>query len=387
MNQAELICTLAPCPDLEELGVRWREAEAQAEGSFFTSWTWIGAWLGAMPARERPPVLTMRQGGQTVALVVVGRRTQRRRGFVISRRIHLNGDGHELHDDVTIEYNGLLARRGFEAAAQQALARWLTRSASGWDELVLPGFVKGYDLLQAGLGEVRAQVRTRPVFGVDLDAVRANSGGYLPLLKEKPRYQVRKSCKAYAKLGPVTARAADSLEDALAMFDRLQGLHQPYWQARGQPGAFGNDYAQEFHRRLIATAWPRGEVQFIEIKVGERTLGVLYNFVFNGESGNYQSGIDYTLVDGSDSPGLVCHAEAVALCAAAGLRVYDFLAGEHRYKRQLSTLAGEMHWIVLQRPRLRFRLEDLATDWVRRRRARAAATPDAPAEDGLAAAR
>ncbi|MGY0196272.1 GNAT family N-acetyltransferase [Leptothrix sp. BB-4] len=387
MDQPELICTLAACPDLDVLGARWRAAEAQAEGSFFTSWTWIGAWLGAMPAAERPPVLTMTQGGETVAMVVVGRRTQRRRGFVISRRLHLNGDGHELHDDVTIEYNGLLARRGFEAAAQQALARWLVGSAPGWDELVLPGFVKGYDLLQAGLGRVTAQTRTRPVFGVDLDAVRAHTGGYLPLLKEKPRYQVRKSGKAYAKLGAVTARAADSLDDALAMFGRLQGLHQPYWQARGQPGAFGNDYSQEFHRRLITTAWPRGEVQFIEIKVGERTLGVLYNFVFNGEVGNYQSGIDYTLVDGSDSPGLVCHAEAVALCAAAGYRVYDFLAGEHRYKRQLSTLAGEMHWVVLQRPRLRFRLEDIATDWVRRRRARAASPADAPAEDGLAAAR
>jgi CelD/BcsL family acetyltransferase involved in cellulose biosynthesis len=384
--RAELVCLLEPCPALEHLGPRWRATEARSEGSFFTSWSWIGSWLSAMSASERPPLLSMQSDGEVVAMVLVGRRTRWRRGFVVSRMVHLNGDGDAIHDDVTIEYNGLLACRGHEVAAQRALANWLLRAAPAWDELVLSGFVDGFVALQADLSPVRAQVRTRPVFGVDLDAVRAHAGGYLPLLKEKPRYQIRKSGKAYAKLGPVSTHVAASLDEAWAMFERLQGLHQPYWQARGEPGAFGSQFAQVFHRGLIAAAWPRGEVQFVETRVGERTLGVLYNFVFNGVVGNYQSGFDYGVVDGSDSPGLLCHAEAVSWCAAAGLRVYDFLAGEHRYKRQLSTMAGEMHWVVLQRPRLRFWLEARAVSGVQWLRGRAR-VEGSSREDGSAMVR
>ena len=73
----------------------------------------------------------------------------------------------------------------------------------------------------------------------------------------------------------------------------------------------------------------------------------------------YQSGIAYE-ADNRLKPGLVCHAHAVAYNAAAGHRIYDFLGGEARYKKSLSTDAAhvrELTWSTIQRPRFRFALE------------------------------
>ena len=56
-----------------------------------------------------------------------------------------------------------------------------------------------------------------------------------------------------------------------------------------------------------------------------------------------------------------------------GDRVYDFMAGENRYKSNLGSPGPDMHYVVLQRPTLPIRLEialrsmrDAVRSWTRR---------------------
>jgi hypothetical protein len=42
------------------------------------------------------------------------------------------------------------------------------------------------------------------------------------------------------------------------------------------------------------------------------------------------------------------------------MSTYDFLMGNHRFKENLATDRGEMAWMVLQKPRIRFGLEQIA---------------------------
>ena len=69
----------------------------------------------------------------------------------------------------------------------------------------------------------------------------------------------------------------------------------------------------------------------------------------------------------------------------AGMKTYDLLMGTQRFKRNLATHQGKMAWLVLQKPRIRFRLEQVAMRWrrqLRGTRARALAEPnDGNAED------
>jgi CelD/BcsL family acetyltransferase involved in cellulose biosynthesis len=59
-------------------------------------------------------------------------------------------------------------------------------------------------------------------------------------------------------------------------------------------------------------------------------------------------------------PGLVAHWQAIEYCLASGLQSYDFLAGDNRYKRSLSSREYMQYWVYLQRPRLKLRTEQLA---------------------------
>ncbi len=86
-------------------------------------------------------------------------------------------------------------------------------------------------------------------------------------------------------------------------------------------------------------------------------LGYLYNFVYQRRVYCYQSGFDYD-IDPKRKPGMICHVLAVQHNAARGANVYDFLGGDARYKESLSTTSSTLRWLVWQRPRWRFQLED-----------------------------
>ena len=71
----------------------------------------------------------------------------------------------------------------------------------------------------------------------------------------------------------------------------------------------------------------------------------------------YQSGFA-AFDDPRIKPGYVCHAAAIEHAAAAGHAIYDFLGGDGRYKQSLATDETQLAWVRVQRPRLRFAIED-----------------------------
>jgi CelD/BcsL family acetyltransferase involved in cellulose biosynthesis len=56
------------------------------------------------------------------------------------------------------------------------------------------------------------------------------------------------------------------------------------------------------------------------------------------------------------------------------MKTYDLLMGTQRFKQNLSTHEGKMAWLVLQKPRMRFRLEQVAIRWRRRLRSKRTST-------------
>jgi hypothetical protein len=86
-------------------------------------------------------------------------------------------------------------------------------------------------------------------------------------------------------------------------------------------------------------------------------VGYLYNFVEAGQMLAYQSGFHFGLTERNHHPGLVTHALAVQQALDAGLDGYDFLAGQARYKQQLSHQTYAVATFTLHRPSLGLRLE------------------------------
>jgi CelD/BcsL family acetyltransferase involved in cellulose biosynthesis len=128
------------------------------------------------------------------------------------------------------------------------------------------------------------------------------------------------------------------------MLDEMAVLHQAAWQARGKPGSFAQPFFSRFHHALIRMAVPRGEVALLRMSVNGTVIGILYNFVFRGRMSAYQSGFVYRPGDRASRPGLTCHHAAIRGAMAEGADIYDFLAGEDRYKRSLSDAEHRQTW-------------------------------------------
>lgn len=361
---------------VEEIGAHdslardWQDLEQRSTHSFFQSWTWIGTWLGQLPPQFRPHVVTSRQGARIVGLSVIVPRSVRRYGVLRSKGLHLNEAGDPYHNGPYIEYNGTLAEDSYADAVTRDSLACLADHFPDFDEIHLSG-VEGAlgDLCQeaaAGLGLtpwVRHRARANQV---DLEGVRRGGRDYLQYLSRNTRAQIRRAMRAYAEAGPLTLTAAGDADEALRYLDRLKGFHQATWARRGQPGAFSNAFFEKLHRTLIRQHFASGAVQVLKVAAGNAEVGYLYNFRHHERVYAYQTGFNY---QGQNrlKPGLVGHTLAIEHNLEQGAGIYDFMAGEERHKASLGTAAPiDLTWLVLQRDRLKYRLERLLLPLARR---------------------
>ncbi len=325
---------LSAVQDFVALGVRWRDLEQRAQGSFFQSWTWVGCL-----AAERfadPILVQVTDDGRTVALALFNRV----RRWIGPPVLHLTESGNAELDCPHVEQNGVLA----EAGREEALTTLCLRAA-----------VRGHDLVLSGVGE-RELAAVRNVAGLvlvgrsqaspdlDLAALRRAGSDYLAERSANTRQQIRRSARHYERDGPIRVERADSVAAAHAMLDAMAVLHQATWTARGKPGSFARPFFRRFHHALIAQAIPRGEVALLRVTCEETIVGILYNFVYRSRMLAYQSGFSFEPQAPQAKPGLTCHSLAIRLALTQGLQVYDFLAGDSRYKRSLSDGAHRQIW-------------------------------------------
>lgn len=349
---------IVPMPLLDALGALWRELEARAEASFFLSWDWVGCWIEETGLR--PAILIGRDEGRVVLLgaLVPSRRHDIARFAIAGLNLQTTGDVQQ--DIITIEYNGFLVDR--------AWARWLEQEAVGFlmtgpvvegrrrDELHLKNVTVPYDRRLGEVGIHCTRLEQKPSWRVDLNAIRASGRPYLEHLSANTRQQIRRSMRLYEREGKLVARRARDVPEALAFLEGLKELHQRTWTSRGEAGSFAYPFFERFQRRLIATCIPRGTAEIVQVACGERVIGYLYNFVYHGTVLAYQSGLAYE-ADARLKPGLVAHCLTIDIHLAEGARIYDFMAGEARYKASLGEPGPEMYHLLLQRPTWALRLE------------------------------
>jgi CelD/BcsL family acetyltransferase involved in cellulose biosynthesis len=329
----------------------WRLLESQAQAPYFLSWAWIESWLASLPADHAPPLAVVSDRGTPRAAFFLGQRQLRRHLFA-TNALYFNATGTPRHDELCIEHNGLLAAPG----ACRSLAQLVELLPRGWDELYLSAIDPyAFDDLGSPASAYRVRIeREETAPYVDLDAVRTVEGGYLALLGASTRTQLR---RAHRLVGDLTVEVAADERHAIDIYGELLRLHARRWDAVGQPGAFADPWFERFHRRLIQQRLHHGEIQLLRVSAGRTTLGCLYNFVFRGRVMFYQSGLAM-FDDPHVKPGFVCHAAAVEHNAFAGHAFYDLLAGSSGSKQQLATGGNRLMWLRVQRPHLRFSLED-----------------------------
>jgi CelD/BcsL family acetyltransferase involved in cellulose biosynthesis len=344
----------------DALASLWRDLEARAEGSFFLSWDWIGCWIAE--TGMTPAVLIGRIDGVVVLLGLLVPTRRRNLCAMAIDALHLHTTGDINKDVITIEYNGFLVDRDWSGRIERdailALLQGVRVGAKRRDELHLKGacYPSMEDL--NGTGIACHELSRKPSWRVDLDSVRASGEGYLDHLSANTRQQIRRSIRLYEREGEVKATWATDVDEALRFFDGLKELHQKYWISRGEVGAFAYSFFERFQRRLIATCLTKSTVELIRVSCGQEIVGYLYNFIYRGHVYAYQSGFFYP-PDPKYKPGMVCHYLSIEHHLRTHARIYDFMAGDARYKASLGQAGPEMAYFLLQRPTLATGIESV----------------------------
>jgi CelD/BcsL family acetyltransferase involved in cellulose biosynthesis len=147
-------------------------------------------------------------------------------------------------------------------------------------------------------------------------------------------------------------------------------LYQRQWQARGEPGGFAFPFFARFQRRLVEECVPRGTAELVRVSAGEQPIGYVYNLILRGHVLAFVTGLR-TEEDARLKPGLVSHALCIQRHAESGAWLYDFMAGDYRYKASLGQPGPELTYLLLQRPTPMIRMEQAARSmWEQVRRLR-----------------
>jgi CelD/BcsL family acetyltransferase involved in cellulose biosynthesis len=284
------------------------------------------------------------------------------------RRVYLNTAGENAADDVCVEYNDILATPEYKA---EFVARLIARlKQSRVDQFVVSGVhnLETVNLLRSKWASTTTCTTSKAPY-VDLASIRRRHNDYERELSANTRSQVRRSRKLLeTESEAIQVERADTVSHGLEFLRELADLHQSRWTAKGEAGAFYSLNFSSFHRRLVERLLPLGGIDLLRVRTGERTIGILYNYVMQRKVFFYQSGFTYSN-DNRVKPGLVTHTEAINYYLGRGLDEYDFLAGDSQYKQSLSNAERQMQWLTFDGDTLRVRfLSQLkaARSWARR---------------------
>ena len=191
----------------------------------------------------------------------------------------------------------------------------------------------------------------------------------VPLLVYHPDMPGGKRCKAVTShldlIPTILGMTGADREQALEFFAGLKELHTRRRQLRGEGGAFANSNWEQFHRQLILERFDAGEIQLLRVSNAHITIGYLYNLIWRKQVYVMQTGFCMS-DDRRDQPGYVVHALAIAHNRDRGMSVYDLMHGDSLYKQILCGENRKMVWAVIQRPLLKFRVENGVVGLVRR---------------------
>lgn len=337
----------------DTLKTDWQYLEHSNCNSFFLSWSWVGCWLLAY----RPKNLKIYRFYDESRLVGIGifcERVDYRRGFFRSRVIRLNQTGDPKEDQIWVEYNGFLAPHDYRERVCRAFWDSISNHHAEVDEIFFAGLTtEEKEILETSVDLPVLESYQSPCMGVDLTKV-CNEDDYLSTLSKGARSRVRRSLRGLEELGSVQLVEASCINQALDFFQKAGFLHKKKW---GSKSGFENPKFVDFHRKLVEANFPSGVVRFFVLKVGEQCVGSFYLFYYKSRAYFYLCGLE-KFDDNKIRPGLVGHYLIIKQLIEDGANYYDFMAGEERYKESLGAVGDTLHWLSIQRPRVKFYIEN-----------------------------
>ena len=363
--------TILNITDIDQIEPIWRSFEEICQPSFFLTWTWIGPWARLVSQHTDVYLFSLTRNKTQVALCFFTvSNVKRLKGVITSRQVQIN-EYLENDCNMVTQYNSLLAVKSDLGTAWQYLFDSLKSWSKSWDEIAISSLSEDEVTVIRGIDSFFTQRidKIHPTWKVPLDDHYKNEDALLGNFKSKSRRQLRQSLKAYRKeVGDVSLKAAKNIEQALEYFEKMESLHTARWVEAGKKGSFANHNWVKFHKEVISVGFPRGEALLAEISCGNLILGYLYGHPYNGTAYMQQTGF-IAAQENRFRPGYVSHLMVMLYSADNRLNSYDFLPDDkNSYKKFFTTASEPVYWVRLQRPRIKFYIENFiryVSNWFR----------------------
>lgn len=316
----------------------WSELLADsAANTPFLTWEWLHSWWTHLNGPRRLCLVTARDGDRLVALVALATRLRWAAAVVPARALE-----HLGCDRLSSDYLDVIARRGWEAPAIEALAAHLTEHPA---LLELPNVDATRGLARELAQALAARGWSIAEQKVDVCPFIRLAGhtweSYLATLETKDRSDFNRMLRNLHKRFDVRFEIAESDEQRRAFLQDLVNLHNQRRQDRGGSDAFHTADLLAFHELLTARALASGWLRLFRLSLDGRPVAALYGFLHHGTFYFLQTGFDPEYA--RHGVGLITIGLTIQRAIQDGAEEYDFLRGAEPYKfrwaREVRTLA------------------------------------------------
>jgi len=315
--------------DVENLRPDWNQLLCEFRGATtFSSWEWLAPWWRAFGEHRQLLVLTfLDESSRLVGLAPLCVEKRKVAPLVHLQVVGFWGDGSGDSDNLDFPVRG-----GYEDEVADALLNYLAKESRRWDycELnTMPEDSAVGNCLSRHLRD-RSWVSYRHQQAGSAILLPETWEGYLLQLSAKERGKVAYRRKGLEKKRQTRFYKCENQADLEVCLDNLFSLHQKRWRSAGEPGSFTSAARRRFYSEMAALLLARGQLEFWLLDLDGKPVAAQFGFCFDRIFFSLQEG--YDPLYSRDSVGYVLRAHVICQLIAAGVRRYDFLAGESASK-------------------------------------------------------
>ena len=314
--------------DKADIATKWKALEVNSYNSIFLSWTWIGNWLELV--NENIYLIEASEKNKVVGLGFLVERSRKVFGFYPIKQWFLHRTGNPLQDQIWIEHNDFLLKEGMESEIRHRMISAIYQYHGAPDEIVvglssenvISAFNKYYD-------KSRELIKSAS-FCVDFNSIE---NCYIEeVLSKNSRAQIARSKKELLKIGKLEFEIISEQARIKSLLPEIANIHIQRWGNTKEGSGFSNALFEQFHQLMLDDS---GTVQVAMLKINDRAIGYLVNFVYGNKVCFYLSALT-PFKNNKIKVGLTLHTLAIQYYMEQNINIYDFLAGNARYKRSLS---------------------------------------------------
>ena len=293
---------------------------------------------------------------ETVALGLFGKSQEIRHHIVKSNQFRLFQTGDQQEDQIWVEFNDFLCHPDHLEEATKACLNALLTHKYQCDEIIISMILKSRaESLLKNFKHASISLST-PAYKTNLQQLSVNKRRYLDSLSRNTRYQINHSKKKYeTQYGSLKLSFAKNIKQALQYWEEAGELHIKRWHDSG----FKNPKFVSFHKEFMINNFDSGLIDVAKITAENHLIAIIYNIIYKKNVYFYLQGLQPE-TDGKLKPGLIAHSMLIEHYRQQGMNSYDFMGGYSQYKKQLSQAAETLLIIKIQKPLLKFRVENIA---------------------------